>query len=161
MLIITGSRRSDRPATQRLRNIHIAAAILGSLLCLHWARAAESGPDSRPMLRVPVTDSKPVIDGKLDESFWKDAARTGPLTVAQGEPAKSQTEAFIFRDAEHLYVGVMCAGKDAAGGMERGHTSSFAPGRIAEYAKREDDKLLAAHWAGKPVVPPKEVEHVE
>ena len=108
-----------------------------------------------------MTDSKPVVDGKLDEPCWKDAAKTGPLTVTRGEPSKSTTEAFILRDAEHLYVGVICAGKDAAEGMDRGHTSSFTPGQIAGYAKSEADRLLSAHWAGKPVEPSKEVEFVE
>jgi hypothetical protein len=93
--------------------VHIAVAILGSMLCLGRAPAAESGPDKRPMLRVPLTDSKPVVDGKLEEPCWKDAAKTGPLKVTRGEPAKSTTEAFILRDADHLYVGVSCAGKYA------------------------------------------------
>ncbi|MHC4399084.1 MAG: sugar-binding protein [Planctomycetota bacterium] len=57
-----------------------------------------------------------MVDGTLDEPYWKDAARTGPLEVTQGKPSKSTTEAFIRRDADHLYVGVSCAGKDAVGG---------------------------------------------
>ncbi len=119
MSIITGSHRSDRRGTQRLRNIHIAVAILGSLLCLDRVPAAESRPDKSPMLRVPPTDSKPVVDGKLDEPCWKDAARTGPLKVTRAEPSKSTTEAFILRDADHLYIGVSCAGKDAVGGKAK------------------------------------------
>ena len=99
--------------TRSLRNVPIAVAILGSFLSLHWALAAESRPDSRPALQVPATDSTPVVDGKLDDPCWKDAAKTGPLTVTQGESAQSTTEAFILRDAEHLYVGVSCAWKDA------------------------------------------------
>jgi len=55
MLVIAGSHRSKRRGTKRLRNIHIAVAILGSLLCLDRAAAAESGPDKRPTLRVPLT----------------------------------------------------------------------------------------------------------
>ena len=96
--------------------VHIAVAILGSFLCLNRVPAAESRPDKRPMLQVPRTDSKPVVDGKLEEPCWKDAAKTGPLKVTRGEPAKSTTEAFILRDADHLYVGVRCAGKDAVEG---------------------------------------------
>jgi len=115
MLIITGSRRSDRSATQRFRNVHIAAAILGLVLCLDRAPAAESKSDGRPTLRVPATDFRPVIDGTLDEPFWEDAAKTGPLKVAGGKPSKSTTVAFIGGDADHLYVGVSCAGEDAAG----------------------------------------------
>ena len=135
--------------------------MVGMVLPVGIALAAESRGDNRLMLRVPVTDSAPVVDGKLDEPCWEDAAKTGPLKVTQGEPAKSTTEAFILRDVNHLYVGVICARKDAAEGTDLGHTSSFTPGRIAGYAKIEADKLLAAHWAGKPVVPSKEVEFVE
>ncbi|MHC4402344.1 MAG: hypothetical protein ACYTG0_21985 [Planctomycetota bacterium] len=96
-----------------MRNVHIAVAILGSLLCLSRAPAAESRPDGRPTLRVPLADSKPVVDGRLAEPCWRDAARTGPLEVTGGKPARSTTEAFILRDADHLYVGVSCRWKDA------------------------------------------------
>ncbi|OHB78668.1 MAG: hypothetical protein A2V98_03360 [Planctomycetes bacterium RBG_16_64_12] len=79
------------------------------------------------MLPVPLTDSGPVIDGKLEEPCWQVAARTGPLTVTQGEPAKSTTEAFFLRDADHLYVGVSCAWQDAAGGkVEPGESARGA-----------------------------------
>ena len=161
MSIIAGSRRSNRRGPQRLRNVHIAITILGSFLCLGRAPAAQSDTGTRPVLQIPVTDSKPVVDGKLDDPCWKDAAKTGLLTVTPAEPPKSTTEAFISRDAEHLYVGVICAGKDAAKGTGRGQTSSFTPGQIAKRAKSEVDKLLAAHWAGNPVQPSKEVEFVE
>jgi DNA-binding beta-propeller fold protein YncE len=122
-------------------------------------RRKENG--DKPVLRVPETGSKPNIDGKLDEPCWKEAAKTGPLEITRGQPAESTTEAFILRDADHLYVGVICAGKDAAEGIGREHTSSFTPGRIAGYARSEADKLLAAHWTGEPVKPSKEVEFVE
>ena len=100
--------------TRSFRSVHIAVAIVGSFLCLDRA-AAESRPEKRTMLRVPLTDSKPVVDGKLDEPCWKDAAKTGPLKVTRGKPAKSTTGAFILRDADHLYVGVTCG---ASGGPD-------------------------------------------
>ncbi len=110
--------------TRWLRNVHIAVAVLGSLLCLDRAPAAESRPDTTPMLRVPLTDSKPVVDGKLEEPCWKDAAKTGPLEVTRGKPSKFTTEAFILRDSDHLYVGVSCTEKDAAEGeVKPGETS--------------------------------------
>ncbi|MBL7037466.1 MAG: hypothetical protein ISR77_02500 [Pirellulaceae bacterium] len=108
MLIITGSCRSDRRGTERLQNIHIAIAILGLFMCLDRSLAAESRPDIRPVLQVPVSDSAPVIDGRLDEPCWKAAATTGILMQKQGKPAKSTTEAFVLRDAEQLHVGVIC-----------------------------------------------------
>jgi len=116
MSIRKGSRRSNRRETRPLRNIQIPVAILGLLLCLHSAPAAESRPDERPVLLVPLTDSQPTVDGKLEEPCWKDAARTGPLAVVQGEPSESTTEAFILRDADHLYVGVRCVGKGTVKG---------------------------------------------
>ena len=144
-----------------VRNVYVVVAVLGSLPWLDRAPAAESNPGKSLMLQVPATDAKPLVDGKLDEPCWKDAARTGPFTLTRGEPSNAATEAFIWRDADHLYVGVSCAGKDAEEGMSREHTSSFTPGKIAGYAKREIAKLLSAHWAGKPVEPSKEVEFVE
>ncbi|MFV2068340.1 MAG: hypothetical protein ACC645_15330, partial [Pirellulales bacterium] len=144
-----------------LRNISIGVAILGSLPCLGRALAAASNPDKRPVLRVPLTDSKLVVDGKIDEPCWQDAARTGPLKITGGKPAKSTTEAFVLGDADHLYVGVICAEKGAATGMDPGHTSSFTPGHIATHANVELDKLIRAHWGGKSAEPSKEVEFVE
>jgi len=124
MSITKGSHRSDKQRTQRFRNIHIAVAILGAFLCLDRATAAaESGPDKRPTLKAPVIDSKPVVDGKLDEPCWNDAARTGPLQVTRGKPSKATTEAFFLRDADHLYVGVRCARRDAAAEAKPGQPS--------------------------------------
>jgi len=131
MSIITDGHLSDRRGTQRLRNIYIAIAVLGSLFYVDPAPAAESGADNRPMLRVPVTDSTPVVDGKLDEACWKDAAKTGPLKVTQGEPAKSTTEAFILRDADHLYVGVST------------HTQVFACNTVLDIAGGEVDAVTS------------------
>ena len=119
MFIIRGSHRSKRQPAERLRTIHVAVAILGSLLCLDLAPAADGKPAKRPTLQAPLTDSKPVVDGKLEEPCWKKAARTGPLETTQGKPATSTTEAFILRDADHLYVGVRCARTDAAGGKAK------------------------------------------
>ena len=135
------------------RNIHVAVAILGSVPCLSRAPAAESSPGARPVLRVPLTDSKPAVDGKINEPCWRDAARTGPLKVIGGKPAKSTTEAFVLRDADHLYVGVICADKGAATEVDPGHTSSFTPGKIAMHANVELDKLIRAHWGANPPSP--------
>ena len=98
--------------TRWSRNVPIAIGVLGSLLYLDRAPASEHGPEERPVLRAPVTDSEPVVDGKLDEPCWKHAAKTGPLAVLGKEPARSNTEAFVLRDADHLYVGVICPGME-------------------------------------------------
>ena len=124
MSIIKGGRRSNRPRTRRLPSILVTVAVLGSLLCLERASASESRHEKRPTLRPPVTDSKPMIDGKIDEPCWKEAAKTGPFEVARAKPSNSSTEAFILRDAEHLYVGVRCARKEAAAGRAKAGESS-------------------------------------
>jgi len=92
---------------------YIAVAILILMLGPDRAPAAQNGPDKRPTLQVTLTDSQPVIDGKLDEACWNEAATTGAYMVVGGAPAKSGTEAYILGDAEHLYVGVRCAGEAA------------------------------------------------
>ena len=74
MSIITGIRCSASGRTEQLRNIYIAVVILGSWPCSDGAPAAESGPGNRPMLQVPRTNSKLVVDGKLEEPCWKHAA---------------------------------------------------------------------------------------
>ena len=112
MSIIAGKHRSEKIRPQRSRRIPVAVAVLASLLCLDRGPVVRGGSDERPALVVPATDSRPVVDGKLDEPCWKNAARTGPLTVIRAVSAKSTTEALILRDADHLFVGVRCAGKE-------------------------------------------------
>ena len=130
MSIITSKHRSSERATKRTQNIRMAFAVLTSLLCFDRVPAARGGSDERPVLRVPPTDSRPVVDGKLDEPCWKNAAKTGPLKVTRRMPAKSTTEAFILRDADHLYVGIRCGWKDAAGGEVKAGEPSEETGYV-------------------------------
>jgi len=62
-----------------------------------------------------IDDSRPVIDGKLDEPIW---AKQGEWTedfvqVTPNErmPSNSPTKAKLFYDDKHIYVGIIC--KDA------------------------------------------------
>ena len=87
----------------------ILTSVLISIPCFGRASGDVGGPDA-PTLQVPVTDSRPVIDGKLDEPSWQGAAATGLLQVTRPVPGKSTTEAFILRDDGHLYVAVRCRG---------------------------------------------------
>ena len=130
MFIVAGSAGWDKRAASRRRNVPAAVAMLGLFLCLGGALPAESRPDERPMLRVPWIESKPVIDGMLDEPCWQDAARTGPLKVTRGEPGKSTTEAFVLLDADHLYVALHCAGKLAV----KEEDKAGEPAKGAEFA---------------------------
>ena len=58
-----------------------------------------------------MTGVLPTIDGTLDDACWQSAARTGPLRVTGADASTAATEAFVLRDADHLYVGLRCAGK--------------------------------------------------
>jgi hypothetical protein len=95
-------------------HLNTAVGCAASIVALWFAAlpprllAAQQSDAGRPVLPVPVCDSAPVIDGRLDEPCWKKAAVIGALTQEQGQPAKSLTKAFVLRDAERLYVGVTC-----------------------------------------------------
>jgi hypothetical protein len=97
--------------------------------------AAEPSGNDRPVLRVPLSDSMPVIDGRLDEPCWKRAAVTGFLSQEQGKPAKSTTRAFVLRDAGCLYVGVTCEASGPA-------PVPKAPAKPLDLAKQEHVALL-------------------
>ena len=106
----------------------------GVAFALHvsGAEAGKQATADRPVLRVPKTDSKPVIDGKLDEPCWKKAAATGALKPGQEESA---TKAFVLRDADGLYVGVTC-GSSGRGPDEK------QPAESPDISKREHVALL-------------------
>lgn len=60
---------------------------------------------------VAATGEEIVIDGSLDEGAWRQAPAIGNLVqripTAGAEPVE-QTEVKLLRDADNLYVGVMC-----------------------------------------------------
>ena len=119
---------------KNLAQLLVLTSLLGAILGCGQAPAAESRPDERPVLHVPLTESRPAIDGRLDEPSWKDAARTGPLqihsgAVPQGGAGTSSTEAYILRDAGHLIVGLRCPGDLAVPGTARPQTSRRVPHR--------------------------------
>jgi sugar lactone lactonase YvrE len=100
----------------------VLTGLLASVLCAAQTPAADARHDERPVLRVPVTDAPPVIDGRLDEPVWNDAARTGPLQVISGGlpqtgAGASSTEVFLLRDDNRLVIALRCLG-DLAGNDE-------------------------------------------
>ena len=97
--------------------------------------APQSGDVDRPVLQVPVSDSKPVIDGTLDEPCWKNAAATGLVNQEQEEPATATTKAFVFRDADHLYVGITCGSSGNA-------PDEKEPAQAPDISKQEHVALL-------------------
>ncbi len=129
MFVVTGSAHSIVLGSNKQFIFAVAAALLGSLLCRGPALAAEERA-VEPALQVPVTTSTPVMDGKLDEPCWRDAARTGPLNVTTGQPGHANTEALILQDADHLYIGLQCAGKLA----EAGEAKPGGPDDAREFA---------------------------
>ena len=75
-------------------------------------------PAEDPMLRkiaAVETDSPPKIDGKLDDSCWKQAAQTGDFIQFEpnsGEPATHKTRIYLLYDQNRLYVGFECFKSD-------------------------------------------------
>lgn len=95
---------------------NLAAACIAStigILLAEFAPGLLAAPTAdrgdRPVLAVPVVSgSVPVIDGQLNEPCWQLAAATAPFAHEAGRPADSLTRALVLRDADHLYVGVIC-----------------------------------------------------
>ncbi|MEE2657623.1 MAG: HEAT repeat domain-containing protein [Candidatus Latescibacterota bacterium] len=62
------------------------------------------------LLDVPVFDSPPMMDGRIDDTCWQSATRVDGLYQYVGVhraalPSEVNTELFIGRDRDHLYVG--------------------------------------------------------
>jgi photosystem II stability/assembly factor-like uncharacterized protein len=81
-----------------------------------WKSAAQTelwllnrtGEPPRPLITSRSTESRPILDGNLDEACWE-AAKPVKLKNAVGEPAaKYPTEVRITHDREHLYVAIRC-----------------------------------------------------
>jgi hypothetical protein len=135
---------------RNLIHLSVLTGLLACVLCAAQAPAAESRHDERPVLRVPVTEARPAIDGRLDEPAWNDAACTGPLQIiSAGFPQRgagaSSTEVFLLRDGEHLMIALRCSGqlvengKDTAGASSTSSSSPAAlpipPGSLLRVAK--------------------------
>ena len=58
-----------------------------------------------PRYKAKYTSSRPVIDGKLNELLWKNAARSAPFRdLIHGTKAHLDTRAAVIWDDEYLYV---------------------------------------------------------
>jgi hypothetical protein len=61
------------------------------------------------LIAVGRTDKPPVIDGKLDDSCWRNAVTITPfLLQRQSVFAKEQTRSFITYDDKNIYIGFKC-----------------------------------------------------
>jgi sugar lactone lactonase YvrE len=95
-----------------------------------WALAVAAifaGPDASPAeppeVVVPAAGARPVVDGKLEDACWKEAAEIRLLSGAK----KGATAARVCRDADQLYVAVV----------------SSTAGPVPKAAKKEDAEQVA------------------
>ncbi len=63
----------------------------------------------RAVVTIPRTSQPPLIDGRLDDAVWRDAARITHFVQQrprEGEPATEATEVLIAYDVNNLYFGI-------------------------------------------------------
>jgi hypothetical protein len=93
-------------------------AILASLaLALAFVPGlpAETAPGGKlPELKVPEVADPPKIDGRLDDSAWKEAAVATDFRLANGDVPKGRARLLVAQDAKNLYVAVECFEDEAA-----------------------------------------------
>jgi hypothetical protein len=94
------------------------AAILA--LALPWALYAQEQEEAAAPAPAPLGafvarparfESKPVIDGRLDDPVWQTAAQLGgfrQLEPLEGQPATEPTEVYLGFTQSGLYIGVRC-----------------------------------------------------
>ena len=64
---------------------------------------------SKKILQIPKTKNPPVIDGKINDTCWKNAAVvTGFLLSTSAGPATEQTKAYLCYDNTNLYIAFKC-----------------------------------------------------
>ncbi|MBI2828691.1 MAG: carbohydrate binding family 9 domain-containing protein [Acidobacteria bacterium] len=74
-------------------------------------RQSEAGAESAKSAVVTAITSDITVDGLLDEEVWRTAPKIGELTQREprtGERPSERTDVTLLRDANNLYVGVMC-----------------------------------------------------
>ena len=91
--------------------------VIGALVLAHPVRADEHPANTRPTYKIvaPKLTRAPVIDGRLDDSVWKEALVVSDFTQVfphGGVPAEERTEVFIGYDADTLFVGFRCESAD-------------------------------------------------
>ena len=83
----------------------VAPVALGAVL-----RQDESTEATRTAVVTAVTEPI-LVDGVLDEPAWESSPKIGPLVQripTEGATPSERTEVTLLRDADNLYVGVMC-----------------------------------------------------
>jgi uncharacterized protein DUF5916/cellulose/xylan binding protein with CBM9 domain len=94
----------------RFRFANIIALVLAALHCLYVTVAAAQ--ETRPppghtrSLTPPQTDKPPVIDGKLDDEAWGNAAVADGFWISEQERWPTEkTEVLVLMDQDNLYFG--------------------------------------------------------
>jgi hypothetical protein len=93
------------PAVQRTYGVII------TLLVLSISSFAEERSSARPQFLVPQLAVAPHMDGKVDESVWQKALRIDTFyqfTPNNGEPPSQKTLAYMYCDANNLYIAFRC-----------------------------------------------------
>ena len=88
--------------------IALSAVALACLASAPIARAQQPVP--RPKLTVVRTAQPPLINGRLDDEVWRNAAARLDTFVqerpVEGAPATEQTEVFFAYDSDQLYIAI-------------------------------------------------------
>ena len=84
-----------------------AWAALSVMLCASGSAAA--AVSARPMVAIGRTASPPVMDGRLDDDCWRQAAMVSDFFLIGSKALAGQkTQALLAHDAGNLYVGLRC-----------------------------------------------------
>ena len=108
-----------QPASGRKRKSGLFAALLAALWCVPLSVLAQDRPvEADPAAGVPAgrpavtairLKDPPIIDGRLDDSAWRSAARIGQFVQTRpldGVPATEQTDVYVAYDNQRLYFGI-------------------------------------------------------
>ena len=80
------------------------------------AKIESAGAPSKRSATMRAIDTAPTLDGVLDDTQWKTAARlTDFITNRGARPASMKTEAFVTHDAANLYLGIRAFDDDLDG----------------------------------------------
>lgn len=76
--------------------------------CLFLAIPLWADPEL-PSITATYFKNAPVVDGKLDDSCWKEAAKVSDFKITgKNQPAKGQTTAYLGYTEKNLYVAFEC-----------------------------------------------------
>lgn len=82
------------------------------LTATHSATATSHSAQERPAgsykVSIPKFAKRPVIDGKLNDACWKNAAVLSNFSLNTGGTPKAQTRALIVSDGINLYIAADC-----------------------------------------------------